>query len=732
MQTPTRPERPMPGSSELDGQNRAPLTPTPRKKTPVWIPLALIAALLAAGLFIKSRAGKSADASKQGDTRSTIRTVKVVAVTTGTLVSNVTITGQLKSNQNVNLGSKISGIVRQVYVNEGQRVQRGQLVVQLDDADLRQQVDAARAAVESAQVRLQQTQLNLPSRVQALSSAVDQARANLENAQAAVQSAQARYQQALLQEPASITTTKSQLGSARAGLRSAQAASKSARDTARQTQGTVNAAIASARAGVAQARAQLEQTVSGNRAQQIAAAEAQVNTAQAQLNLAKAQLENAQTNLNRQQLLFQGGATAQASVDAAQTAFSVAQSQVGVAQAQLEAQRQNRSLIREGARTQEVTAAQQLVSQREAALQSALADRNRVLASQSAVTQSLAGVSTAQENLRQSQANQANIPVVRQSTRAALDAVNQARAQVNLQRALLQQTQNNLSQAPGFRADVPAARAALAQTQAQLQQAQVNLNYARITSPVNGVVATKFTDAGQSAGPGTTLLNLVALDNVVFEAQIPETQLAQVKVGQPARVTITSVSDTPIIGYVSEIIPVADARLRQFRIRIRLPQTEGLTPGAFARGSLQTQVVQGALTLPDEVVRTDAEQPYVYVATPSGNGAEVKRRTVKVGISANGKTQIIGGVNQGDKIVSSNSTFQDGDKVKTQDDDSFGTSDGSQGRQGKGNGQSGVGGGTASGSSSSAGASGGSGSSGGGSGSTGGSSGGSGGSGGSR
>jgi len=659
MQTPTRPERPSAGSSELDGGRRLPITPSSRKKTPAWIPIALIAALLGAGLFLKSRAGKGGDTQKAGDARSTIRTVKVVPVTTGTLVSNVFITGQLKSNQNVNLGSKISGIVRQVYVNEGERVTRGQLLVQLDDADLRQQVDAARAAVESAQVRLQQTQLNLPSRVQALGSAVDQARANLQNAQAAVQSAQARYQQAQLQEPASITTTKSQLEAARAGLRSAQAALRTARDTAKQAQGSVNAEIASARAGLAQARAQRDQTIAGNRAQQIAAAQAQVN-------LAEAQLADARTNLTRQQTLFAGGATAQASVDSAQTAFNVAQ-------AQLEAQRQNFSLVQSGARTEEVRAAEQLVLQREAGLQSALADQNRVLASQSAVVQSLAGVSTAQENVRQSLANQANIPVVRQTTRAALEALNQARAQVNLQRALLKQTQNNLSQAPGFRADVPASRAALAQSQAQLQQAQVNLGYARITSPVNGVVATKFADAGQSAGPGTTLLNLVALDNIVFEAQIPETQLAQVKVGQPARVTITAVSNDPIIGYVSDIIPVADARLRQFRIRIRLPQNSRLTPGAFARGSLQTQVIRGALTLPDEVVRTDADQPYVYVATGSGDTAQIQRRTVQVGLSANGKTQIIGGLVAGDQVVSGNSTFQDGDKVKTVPDDGSGT-----------------------------------------------------------
>ena len=142
-----------------------------------------------------------------------------------------------------------------------------------------------------------------------------------------------------------------------------------------------------------------------------------------------------------------------------------------MAQAQLEAQRQNLSLVREGARTEEVRAAEETVRGREAALQSALADQNRVLASQSAVTQALAAVSNAQEQERQAFANQAQHPGVRQTTRVALEGYNSARAQANLSLAALRQAKVNLSQAAGFRADVPASRAALAQSQAQLQQA---------------------------------------------------------------------------------------------------------------------------------------------------------------------------------------------------------------------------------------------------------------------
>ncbi|RYX84105.1 efflux RND transporter periplasmic adaptor subunit [bacterium] len=648
MQTPTRPERPTDADSELSGaRNRVPMAPAP-KKTPVWIPIALIAALLGAGLFVKSRLGGQAETQRQ-KTGPTTKTVRVVPVTTGTVVSNLTITGQLRSNQNVSLSSKISGLVSAVYVDEGQKVTRGQLLVALDDADLRQQVEANRAAVETARVRLQQTQLNLPSRVAQLQSAVDQAEAQLQNSNAAVNSANARYQQTLLQEPATITTTQSQLDVAKAGVRSAQAALKQARETAAQTKGTVNAAIASAQAGLAQARAQLEQVRNGSRDQQVAAAQAQVN-------LAEAQLADARTNLTRQETLFAGGATAKATVDAAQTTFNVAQ-------AQLEAQRQNLSLIREGSRTEEVRAAEEVVRQREAALQSSQADLNRNLQAQSAITQALAALSTAQEQERQAVGNQANIPATRQATRAALEALNQARAQTNLNAAALRQARVNLSQAPGFRADVPAARAALSQAQATLQQSQVNLGYARIFSPVNGVVSTKLTDVGQSAGPGTSLMNLVALDNVVFEAQIPESQLPQIQVGQPARITVTAISNAPIIGYVREIIPVADDRLRQFRVRISLPQSDRLTPGAFARGSLQTQVVTNALTVPDEVIHTETTEPYVYIAVKSGEGATVKKQTVKTGASANGKTQIVGGVTAGDLIISGNSTFENGEKV---------------------------------------------------------------------
>ena len=610
----------------------------PKKKRSIAVPAIVgVVALLAIGLFLRSRGGAKSGAEQAAAANAGPRltTVKVVPVSTGTIVETIPLTGQLKSNQDVNINSKIAGQVQRVLVDEGQRVTRGQLLVQLDTGDLQQQVDAARANLNSAQVKLQQAQVGLPAREAQINNAVREA-------QAQVNTAQARYRQALLSEPTQATNARSQVESAKAAVQSNQARVKQARDTVKQTQGQVNAGIAQAQAALSQARAQLEQIRNGSRNQQIA-------QAQAQVNLAEAQLRDAQTNLDRQQQLYQGGATAKANVDSARTARDVAQ-------ANLEAARQQLSLVREGSRTEEVRAAEQVVAQREAALASTNADRNRILTAQAQVSDALGGLAQSQEGLRQANANLSQIPITQQETVTAQQALNQAKTQ-------LQTAQANKAQIPVARADVPAAQAAVDNAQAQLEQAQLNLGYANIKAPVSGVVNTKAIDAGETVAPGATLLNVVSTSNVIFEAQVPASQLDEIKTGQPARVTISAIGKT-VTGYVTDVIPVADARLRQFRVRISLEDTSGLTPGAFAQGVLQTQVSRNTLTVPTEDVRADADQPYVYVALADGDNAEIKKRTVKIGSQANGKTQILSGLSEGDRVIQGTALYEDGQKIK--------------------------------------------------------------------
>ncbi len=649
------PERGAPVGGTTGGPGKA--------RTARWLPFFLIGLLLIGGLFWRSRTGGAGAAGGAGTGgpgggrggKSELPVVRVTPVTLGTITQTLDITGSLRSNQNVDLGSKISGRVARVLVQEGSRVRRGQLLITLDDADLRAQVAQAQAGVRAAQVRLNQTIVGLPAREQQVGTSIQQAEATL-------QSAQARYRQALLSEPAQVTASESQVSSARQAVRTAAARVRQARQTARQTELQAEAEVRRAQAGVtgaqaavAASRARLAEVQRGAREQQIA-------QAQAQVNLAEANLRDAQTELTRAQRLFAGGAAPRSSVDAAQTRFEVNQAQV-------EAARQNLSLVREGATNEQVRQAgeavrqaQQGVPQAEAVLAQAQAGRARTLVAQGEVTTALAALSQAQSGLQTAQGNLAQIPITRQETRVAREAVGQAQAG-------LLQARANRSQIPVAREDVQAARAAVQIAQAQLRQAQVNLSYARISSPVNGVVNQKLTDAGETASPGAALLNLVSLDRVYFEAQVSENSVGRVRVGQPARLVVPAVGTQTLTGYVSDIIPTADARLRQFRIRITipnapLPKGTRLTPGAFARGTLTTQTITNALLVPTEAIKQTRGKATVRLAIGPPDNGQVKQRTVAVGADSRGQTQLLGGVAPGDRIIMGDETLEDGDKVR--------------------------------------------------------------------
>jgi multidrug efflux pump subunit AcrA (membrane-fusion protein) len=152
---------------------------------------------------------------------------------------------------------------------------------------------------------------------------------------------------------------------------------------------------------------------------------------------------------------------------------------------------------------------------------------------------------------------------------------------------------------------------------------------------------------------------------VYFEAQVSESNLQRVAVGQRSSIVVPAVTEKPFTGFVSDIIPVADPRLHQFRIRITLPGApRELTPGAFARGILTTQTIYNTLVVPSDTVIADEGQTALLVAVGEPKKARVDKRLVKVGASANGVTQVLGGVQRGDKVITGNTTLGDGDTVR--------------------------------------------------------------------
>ncbi|HVA29078.1 MAG TPA: HlyD family secretion protein [Candidatus Baltobacteraceae bacterium] len=261
-------------------------------------------------------------------------------------------------------------------------------------------------------------------------------------------------------------------------------------------------------------------------------AQDQVRTARAQYDLA---LANQRTNTTQ----GQGGVTqAQGATTNAAAQVPVAQSGVEQAQAQLRA-------------------AQAQVPAAQAAYDRAAADYNR--------TASLVGTGdVARQELDAARAAQANAAAMLQG---AQDQVSVARAAVDAAQARVGAAQAGVSAALG---GVTSAQGKLAQAgdpsqveaaRAQLSIAMQNLGFTQIKSPINGFIGEKSAEVGQTVQAGMTLLTLIpdGPGQIFITANYKETQLGDMRVGQPVDISVDAYKGVTFHGHLISINPASQS-----------------------------------------------------------------------------------------------------------------------------------------------------------------------------
>jgi membrane fusion protein (multidrug efflux system) len=217
----------------------------------------------------------------------------------------------------VQVSPRVMGHVLKVYVNDNQRVERGDPLVELDPADFQARLEQAKAAAEAARVNLTMTKVTAPAGTDRAQAAVDAARANVQAAQARVQSATVRLDQAKAQVSAAqalIEQAKAQVASAEAQASQAQndleryqqiaatgGVTKQELDKARTAATVAEAALNAARKGVIAAEAQLAAAIASEAAAQayVWQEQAGVDSANAALAQAQAQFTEANTAAER-------------------------------------------------------------------------------------------------------------------------------------------------------------------------------------------------------------------------------------------------------------------------------------------------------------------------------------------------------------------------------------------------------------------------------------------------
>ena len=214
------------------------------------------------------------------------------------------------------------------------------------------------------------------------------------------------------------------------------------------------------------------------------------------------------------------------------------------------------------------------------------------------------------------------------------------------------------------RMEAASAEASLAASQAGVNEMKVRQSRMTLRAPVSGAVLQRALRPGDISGGSATPYFRIARDGLIeLDAELPDTSLAHLKVGESAIVTL-STGET-YTGKVRFISPRVDQNTNLGRARIELPYSADLRPGSFAEARFNAQSM-GVLSVPASAIRYEAGGPSVMLVDETNT---VHQTPVKLGQRTGDYVELIEGPPAGSRVLAIGSAFTlDGDVIKPADD----------------------------------------------------------------
>ncbi len=188
-----------------------------------------------------------------------------------------------------------------------------------------------------------------------------------------------------------------------------------------------------------------------------------------------------------------------------------------------------------------------------------------------------------------------------------------------------------------------------AASRAQLGVAQRSFEDATVRAPFAGVLGRRHVSRGEFVGVGQPLFELVALDPIEVEFQLPERDSARVEEGQAVKILVAPYPDEHFEGMVSVISPTIEPRTRTLRVKALVVNDDGrLRPGLFARVDLGVALHRDVLLVPEEAILQRADGQVVF---RTKDGDRVERVLVQTGRHHDGMVEVASGLEASDAVV---------------------------------------------------------------------------------
>ena len=264
------------------------------------------------------------------------------------------------------------------------------------------------------------------------------------------------------------------------------------------------------------------------------------------------------------------------------------------------------------------------------------------------------------------------------------DKVKGAKSQLAEARAALTKGQNDFRRATAlfktqsmtapeydtYKKEFQTAEAAVAGAKSQLDAAKLDLQYASLKAPFDGVILQRNIEVGALVGPGTVGFVIADVTSVKAVFAVPSVVLGDVKKGNPKAITTQSLEGRTFEGTITSIAASADSSTRVFQVEVTVPNPDDLLkPGMVA----SLQVARAGGTAPSIVVPMaaivrapgKADGYSVFVVDGTGDEPTVRLQDIEVGQILGNSVAVTGGLSAGTRVVVYGATLvNDGEKVR--------------------------------------------------------------------
>ena len=196
--------------------------------------------------------------------------------------------------------------------------------------------------------------------------------------------------------------------------------------------------------------------------------------------------------------------------------------------------------------------------------------------------------------------------------------------------------------------------------------AAAQLSYSEIRSPINGVVTDRPLYVGDVATANQPLLTVMDLSRLIAKGHIPQSEAAQLKVGNPAQLKVPGM-DEPIEGKVTLVSPALDPGSTTIEVWVEAKKANpNLRPGITVQVAMTAKTVKDAVVVPAAAVYKNPEGNGNYVLV-AGTDDKAHMKPVQVGIRNGEDAQIASGLNPGEPVITSGGyALPDGTKIKVE------------------------------------------------------------------